>query len=274
MNKSIIIIIGYFGKMPWYFHYFLHSSKYNPDIQFYIITDQKIELNIMPPNVFSELKSLDEIRQIASQKFGFTASLNHPYKFCDFRPALAYLFPEIIKGYDFWGYGDIDVIYGSIRNFLTTSILDSYDVISVRHDFLPGAFSIFKNCQTVNELFKKSKDFIKVFSSSKHYCFDETNFAYEKFAADMAVEQIESEIESMTHVVKKMHNKQLINAYFDFHVIEGLPGKIKWDNGILTYNSSFEAILYHLIKFKNVCNPIRLKKNIPEHFRISPSRIY
>ena len=274
MQKSIAIIIGYFGNLPWYFDYFIHSCKYNPNVHFYIITDNDLRKKQVPKNVFLISKSLEEIKNIASFRLGLDVKLETPYKFCDIRPSIAYIFPEYIEGYDFWGYGDIDVIYGNIRNFITNEILAEHDVISVRHDFLPGAFSLFRNCEKINLLFKESKDYVKVFTDPRHYCFDETNFTYDEFAEGVPVEEIKSEIESMTHLVKKLHNQKRLKAYFDFHVIEGLPGKIKWEKGILTYKNTMEAILYHLIKLKKVYTPKKLLKKIPDTFYISPTRIY
>jgi hypothetical protein len=78
----------------------------------------------------------------------------------------------------------------------------------------------------------------------------------------------------MTHLVKKLHNQKYLKAYFDFHVIEGLPGKIKWENGVLTYKNTMEAIFYHLIKLKKVYTPKKALKKIPDTFYISPTRIY
>lgn len=274
MQKSIAIIICYFGNLPWYFNYFLHSCKYNPDVHFYIITDNELRKNKIPVNVFPVVKTLEEIKKIASFRLGLKVALEYPYKFCDIRPSIAYILPEYIQGYDFWGYGDIDVIFGNIRNFITSEILAEYDVISVRHDFLSGAFSLFRNCKKINGLFKQSKDYIKVFTDPRHYCFDETNFTYAEFLEGIPVEEIKSEIESMTHLVKKLHNQKHINAYFDFHVLEGLPGKMKWQNGILTYKNTLEAIFYHLIMLKNVYTPKKLPKRIPDTFYISPTRIY
>lgn len=273
-NKSIILLICYFGKLPWYFDYFLHSCKFNPKIHFYLITDNDLTKSQIPLNVFPVQMSLEEMKQIATSRFGFEVALEQPYKFCDFRPALAYLMPKLIEEYDFWGYGDIDVIYGNIRNFITDEMLIDYDVISVRHDFLSGVFSLFRNCKEINELFKKSKDYKKVFTNGKHCCFDETNFTYDLFAEGFSYSEIESEIESMTHLVKKLHYQKVLNAYFDFHIIEGLPGKIKWSNGILTYKNTIEAILYHLIKLKRIYFPEKAFHKIPDTFYISPTRIY
>lgn len=74
--------------------------------------------------------------------------------------------------------------------------------------------------------------------------FDLTNFTWDPFIRGIPVEKIES----MTHVVKKLHNDKIINTCFDFHLIEGLSGRMKWHNGILVYKNTIEATLYDLIK--------------------------
>ena len=91
----------------------------------------------------------------------------------------------------------------------------------------------------------------------------------------MHYSQVKSEVESMTHIVKKCNEQKIIRAYFDFHVIEGAYGKLLWENGRLTYdNNRFEAMLYHLILFKNIYNPKKSPRKIPNKFRISKTKIY
>ncbi len=271
MNK-IVLLICYYGEFPWYFPYFLHSCKYNPSVTFMIITDATYNYDL-PENVIFVKKSLDEIKILASEKLGLSFQIDFPYKLCDLRPAYGFVFTDFIKGYDFWGYCDIDVIFGKIRNFMTSEVLDHCDVISPRHDYLLGAFTLFRNTQKINELYKQSKDYKKVFTSPKHYCFDETNFAFKPFAEGLPPEEIQSEIESMTHVVKRLDNEHYIRAYFDFHIIEGYPGRLTWQKGVLTYKKRFEVMLYHMVRFKKNCKQTRIKK-IPDTFHISPARIY
>jgi hypothetical protein len=78
-----------------------------------------------------------------------------------------------LEGSDFWAHGDIDIVYEDIRNFMTDEILNSYDNISSRHDYITGTFCLFKNNQQMNTLFMQSKDYKKVMSSADHFCFDE-----------------------------------------------------------------------------------------------------
>ena len=97
---------------------------------------------------------------------GFEIVVESGYKLCDFKPALGYIFSDYIKKYDFWGYCDIDIIFGNIRAFMTDDLLNEYDVISARHDYLTGCFALYKNNQDMCELFNKAKT-TKKFSQNR-----------------------------------------------------------------------------------------------------------
>lgn len=273
-QKTIAVVMCYMGKLPWFFDYFAHSCSYNLSVDFFVIIDDTTYVKPLPNNLKLIYKTLEEISIIATQKVGFKIDIKNSYKLCDFKPAYGILFSDIIEDYDFWGQGDIDVIFGNIRNFITDDILESFDSISVRHDYLPGCFFLFKNNLKMNNLFRLSKDYEKVFTSDDHYCFDETNFQHQAFTEGKPFHEISSEIESMTHVVRKMEDQNYLKAYFDFHVIEGCPGRMIWEKGRLVYMNKYEAILYHLIFFKKAYKPLKEIKMIPEAFTISPTRIY
>jgi len=274
-KKSIALIICYFGKLPWYFNYFVHSCKYNPSVTFFIITDDTVYSNpSLPDNVKLIYKTLGKISLLASRKLGFEVNITHGYKLCDFKPAYGFIFSELLKGYAFWGHCDIDIIFGNIRNFITDELLENYDLVSVRHDWLSGCFLLYKNNDKLNTLFLHSKDYKKVFTSDKHYCFDETNFAHNAFTDGKTFNEINTEIESMTHVVKRLETEKQIKPFFDFYIIEGLPGKLKWESGKMFYKNKFEVLFYHLIYFKKQYISKRKINHIPDSFTISPTKIY
>jgi hypothetical protein len=272
--KKIAIIVCYFGKLPWYLDYFLHSCGHNPTVNIFIITDDRSYEDRHPDNVQFIYRTISEINTLAHDRLGFPVAIKNGYKFCDLKPAYGFLFPELIKDFDFWGHGDVDVIYGNIRNFITDELMDEYDLISVRPDWAPGCFLLFRNCDKMNRLFMQSKDYKKVFSDSRHYCFDETNFQHDAFTEGKRYSEIPSEIESMMHVIRRMEENGYIRPYFDLHIVEGRPGKLKWTNGVLTYKRKYEAMLYHLIKLKEVYRPKKPPRTIGDTFYISPTRIY
>src|ERR1700755_1065070 len=125
-NKKIAFIVCYIGKLPWYFDYFVHSCKYNADIDFFILNDDESYKGALPANIKLIHTTLEDISTTATQKLGFKITIEYGYKLCDFKPAYGIIFSDLLKGYDFWGHCDIDIIFGSIREFLTDELLGNH----------------------------------------------------------------------------------------------------------------------------------------------------
>lgn len=167
--KKILLIIPYFGKFNNYFTLFLNSVRYNPTINFLIFTDDTTSYSY-PDNVRVVYTSFYEIRREFEKCLGFNVALDTPYKLCDFKPAYGYVFSKYLDGYDFWGYCDTDIIFGNIRSFITDYMLSNYYKILSR-----GHFSLWKNCQRMNEFFMTSTEgsYQTVFKSKLNFSFDE-----------------------------------------------------------------------------------------------------
>lgn len=270
---TIAIITCWYGPYPWYFSYFIRSCKNNPTVDFIIVTENQELIPDKPDNVKIIYKPFDKLRADFSEKLGFPVNLEFSYKLCDFKPAYGYLFPELIENYDFWGMGDIDIIYGDIRAFMTDEILDTYDIINSRHDFISGTFCLFRNNEYINTLFKQSKDYKLIFSSSAYGGFDECSFLFIPLFNGMSILDFSDTPESIMHVIKKAELEGKLKAFFDFIVLEGLPGKISWTNGKIFYNGIFEAMFYNLIKFKKACKKQTKFNPIPDTLYFTPSRI-
>ena len=168
--KSIIIIIPYFGNFPDYFELFLKSCKYNETIVWAIITDNELKYDY-PSNVHKIKSSFIEIQKKIHAKFDFEVVIDSVHKLCEYKPAYAYLFPELVKGYDYWGYGDLDLIYGNLREFLTPEILNYSKVFTLGH------FTLIENTDEYNSMFMAEINgeayYRKAFSSSENFNFDE-----------------------------------------------------------------------------------------------------
>lgn len=271
---KIILITCWYGEYPWYLPYYLHSCSYNSNIDFVIITDNTDEVPNLPENVKIILKSLPDIISATSEKLNFNINIDYPYKLCDFKPAYGFMFPELIKGYDFWGHCDLDIIYGDIRSFFTSELLENYDYLSVRHDYTTGCFGLYRNIDLMNNYFQKSKDYKKVFSESKHYCFDECSFAWDYLVDGSSIFDVETEIESFTHLMKQAELEKTVRTYFDFILMEGFEGHLKFEKGKIIYRNKYEAVMYHLFWLKKKFKPTTWPKKIPETYYISSTRIY
>ncbi len=101
---KIAIIIPYFGTLPQWFQMFLNSVKGISAFDFFLYTDDKRAFTY-PENVNVFYTSFSEMQKLFYEKLGNSIYLRHPYKFCDYRPAYGIVFAELIKDYEYWGYG-------------------------------------------------------------------------------------------------------------------------------------------------------------------------
>lgn len=166
--KSIILIIPYFGKFRPDFKFWLKSVSENPTVDFLLFTDNKVEF--IPVNLKVISTTFDALRHRIQSHFDFKICLPQPYKLCDFKPCYGEVFADFIKEYDFWGYTDMDMVYGDIRHFITEELLVSYDrILGLGH------FSLFRNTPRINSMYKNVEQprYQQVFTYPCGCAFDE-----------------------------------------------------------------------------------------------------
>lgn len=170
-KNSIVFVIPYFGKFPNYFQFWLDSCRFNSSIDWIIFTDDHSDFDI-PNNVHFNYISFSDLKKKFNEKLGFEVTLDNPYKLTDFKPSYGYIFHEFIENYDFWGFCDVDLIFGDIRKFITDDILNSNDKILAN-----GHFQLLRNTKRCNELFMQPLDgdviYKDVYTDSNHRGFDE-----------------------------------------------------------------------------------------------------
>ena len=69
--QRIVFIIAYMGKYPWYVPYFIHSCRYNPTIDFIIITDNNDKNLELPANVKIIPCSIEQFKAKTFNALGF-----------------------------------------------------------------------------------------------------------------------------------------------------------------------------------------------------------
>ncbi len=172
--KKTGVIIPYFGKIPDWFPYFLNTSTFNENIHWFCFFDQSLPTASKSNVTFYHIQKHDFV-DLVRKKLGFDIELKSSYKLCDFKPAFGKIFEDYLSGFDFWGYSDIDMVYGNINNFITEESLTKYDILSSYQGFLSGPFALFRNCNEVNNLFTHIRDFQELLSDPQHYGIDENN---------------------------------------------------------------------------------------------------
>lgn len=174
---SIAIIIPYFGKWPVWHELFYASCRHNSSIDFHLFTDLPIpSIAEESNNIFFHHISFSDYCSMSSDRLNIDFHPYNPYKLCDLRPFYGYIHQDILKDYGFWGYGDIDLVWGDIRHFYNDEILQRYDVLSTHADRLSGHLTLVRNTKRYLELpfmFPKWKELL---SSPNNHAVDEITF--------------------------------------------------------------------------------------------------
>lgn len=172
--KTITLIIPYFGKWPLWFDAYLISVQANPTIDWLFITDCPIPID-HPKNSIFVKSTLEEFNKKVDAFFELQVPLT-PRKICDLRLAFGDLFSDYIKEYDFWGFCDMDIVWGNIRSFVSIEILERYEIISSRKYNTAGHFTILRNNQKINSLYKEIPNYKTNLKIEKLQRMDEVAF--------------------------------------------------------------------------------------------------
>lgn len=142
----------------------------NATIDFLIVTDQIININAVNIKVLN--MSFDDCVNLIEKKLQMKVAIDRPYKLCDFKPTYGVVFSEYLEGYDYWGYCDLDLIFGDLWYFLSKYKFYKYDRI-----FCFGHLSLFRNTYQIKHLYQLpgGLDYKIVFTTNKSYYFDEFN---------------------------------------------------------------------------------------------------
>jgi hypothetical protein len=139
---SIVAYSIHVGPIFWtYLPFTMESIRLNPGVQFVLISimdaDSKnpkilrfYEKSVS--NFHIHTMATQDFNDLVYRKLGITISVNVSRtwfnKICDYKPTLAYLFPEYLdtpekmklnikKPPEFWGYVDVDLVWGNISRF-------------------------------------------------------------------------------------------------------------------------------------------------------------
>ena len=167
---KVALINCYFGTLPNYFDLWLQSCSANPEVDFILITDANISY-IGATNVKLINVSWNELINQINNKFDFDVSIKSPYKLTDFKPAYGYIFKDLVEPYDYWGYCDIDLIFGNLMKYIKEPMDQGYEKI-----YRLGHLTIYKNIEKMRNLFREKGapfSYIEVFSNPEFYSFDE-----------------------------------------------------------------------------------------------------
>jgi hypothetical protein len=156
VKNKIILIQLWLGKIPDYFWFHYETTK-NLNVDFLIFTDS--ELIVDSPNYKVIPITKDEIEEKVSLMLDYEYKFKNLRKTNDLKSCLGELFEEYLTGYDFFGFYDIDTLFGDFQKWIIPYTKE-YDVISfadsVYHNRVSGPFTIIKNTYENKRLYRKN----------------------------------------------------------------------------------------------------------------------
>ena len=142
MQKTAIII-PYYGKWPEWMDLYLYSCSKNPQLDFLIITDIETPHKVYSNTHFIYM-TFEECCNRISQTLHVKFRPNDPYSFCACKPFYGIVFEHELVEYDWWGFGDIDLVYGDTSLLVNEKNLNKYDFITAHSDRFAGHFTIMR----------------------------------------------------------------------------------------------------------------------------------
>lgn len=152
----------------------MHDVDYDPSA-FHV----RAGLTALPPNVRAVL--VPNMTALYRERLGLEKLRLTDDKVKDFKPMIGQVFRDYLKAYSHWAFGDIDVVYGALRNFLTPRVL-AHDVISFRTDdvcwpmaktVFAGQLSVFANNNWTCAMYQTHYGWERVAVDARFLFFDE-----------------------------------------------------------------------------------------------------
>lgn len=272
--SKVCLITFFSGDFPNYFRFFVASCQKNPGFDFVVFND-RIAGDRREGNVWLRKFSLGDFERRVAEKTGIRARVKRGYKLADFKPLYGQLFEEDLRGYDFWGYCDLDLIFGRISDFITPELLADFDVITTTEKWISGHFTLLRNNEFCRRLFERSPSHRQMLEDP------ETNWYLEEsckrwkgefFTIDHLVAN--GMPVSMYDVVRNLERTGELKARFKSTIREHtLRDRVDYlyEDGKLTDLGTGEEFMYHhLITIKNFWHfYIPGWKEIPSRYRIT-----
>jgi len=167
------------GEIPDYFWYHYETTKNLKDVEFLIFTDSNLRIDSPNYRIISVTK--EEIEKKVSLMIGFEYRIIDSKKINCLKSCLGELFEEYLVDCDFYGFYDIDTLFGDFQNWIFP-YMEEYDVISfadsVYHNRLGGPLTIIKNTpENVRIYRRKLEEFILTLNNKNIDPFEEHQFS-------------------------------------------------------------------------------------------------
>lgn len=174
MNKTALII-PYFGKWPDWMPLYLYSCSRQKDIDFIFYTDCGVPGRIYGNTIFRPM-SFEDYCALASSRLKISFHPKAAYKLCDLRPFYGMVHEEDLSEYEWWGFGDLDLVYGDLSLLVNEENQRKYDLLTTHVDRLAGHFTVIRKKSKYTTLGLEIPNWEKLLCDEAHHAMDEVTF--------------------------------------------------------------------------------------------------
>lgn len=229
-ERRICIVMPYFGKWPEWMEQYLESCRWNPSIEWRFFSDCGTPAGL-PANVKVDSMTLPEFLQRAERALGISIDWRSGYKVCDLRPAYGVIFQSAVEGFDYYGWGDVDCIFGNLESYVSKHLCHK-DCISFNKKHLSGHLCLFRNEERVRNWYRSIPDWRTRMEAEDYTHFDEMKPSVVKNI--LSVHAHESYNTPLSPFIRWTDDT------FDF------PTEWYWENGVLTNDKDGDRQFPHL----------------------------
>lgn len=161
-KKRILLIIPYYGRWPRYFGFYLQSLA-ERCFDLLLVTDLSLSEYRVPGNVKVVNLPFVSLRELFERKLGTDVILESPIRLCDFKPMYGKVFEDYLDGYDYWAFGDCDLVYGNAFDpYLQRRLEEGFDALSLHPIWPTGSFFTVRNCEKMNRFYERTNNWKEI----------------------------------------------------------------------------------------------------------------
>lgn len=254
--KQLCLVSIFFGPIPKYFPYFLLSAKLNSEVDFIIFSDQyesiTEDMNVkIIPFTFANLA------QRVSDNIGMHCQITQAWKLCDIKPLFGLVFLDFLSPYDFWGFIDIDIVWGSVSEFVFPYLNEGCDFYSSSPFWTSGHCSIMRNTDFCNKLPLRNPHLSRILADNHYYAFEEVCQRWFQPPRDVLDLVKSNQMPSFYDIICEATRNGEIVSKFDSSVAEFIDYKnpffLRWRPlEVLCLATGRRYMYFHLIVLKKI----------------------
>lgn len=173
------MLIPYFGRWPEWMSLYLYTCSRNPMVDFHFFTDCGVPQVTYANTIFHET-SFDEYLIRVKDTVGIVLPMRGD-KLPDLKPLYGRIHADLIRehGYQWWGFGDLDVAYGDLSALLSVIKDCRIELITTHIYQISGHFCLIKSGSKDYDDYHPSPEITKIIEGPWPGFTDEVHYSQE-----------------------------------------------------------------------------------------------